>query len=117
MTTRKTTGFSGPAAKNNDGELGTRSAWERRNGLFAPVQDFDWETFGNPHPDNRVTITGDHMAEIFENGQKHLSKAEATKELQSLTGAGRTACYNALKSDGRFEQRLCEMDGLLSWKP
>ena len=24
--------------KNNDGELGARSAWERRNGLFAPVQ-------------------------------------------------------------------------------
>ena len=27
--------------KNNNGEHGPRSAWERRNGLFRPVQDFD----------------------------------------------------------------------------
>src|SRR5262249_35308545 len=42
--------------KNNDGELGARSAWERRNGLFVPVPGFDWESFDNPH-DDRVTIT------------------------------------------------------------
>src|SRR4029453_11948628 len=52
--------------KNNDGELGNRSAWERRDGLFAPVTDFDWDNFDNPHADDRVTITADHMAEIFE---------------------------------------------------
>lgn len=34
--------------KNNDGELGERLAWERCNGLFAPVLDFDWEAFDNP---------------------------------------------------------------------
>jgi len=34
--------------KNNDGELGERSAWTRCNGLFTPVSDFDWETFDNP---------------------------------------------------------------------
>ncbi len=28
--------------KNNDGELGPRSAWVRQNGLFEPVQNFDW---------------------------------------------------------------------------
>src|SRR5262249_46549086 len=45
--------------KNNDGELGARSAWERRNGIFAPIHEFDWETFDNPHKDERVSITAD----------------------------------------------------------
>jgi hypothetical protein len=34
--------------KNNDGILGPRSAWERRNGLFVPVKDFDWGEFDHP---------------------------------------------------------------------
>jgi hypothetical protein len=38
--------------KNNDGKLGPRSAWERRNGLFVPVKDFDWHEFDYP-PDGR----------------------------------------------------------------
>jgi len=104
-------------AKNNDGELGARSAWERRNGLFAPVSEFDWDTFDNPRKDERVTITADDIAEIFENGQKQFTKAEAVKALRILTEAGRTACYNALKLDGRLATHLCETDGLLSWKP
>jgi CHC2 zinc finger/AAA domain len=103
--------------KNNDGELGGRSAWERRNGLFAPVSEFDWDTFDNPHTDERVTITADDLTEIFENGEKQLTKADAVRALQTLTEAGRTACYNALRPDGRFTKRLCETDGLLSWKP
>jgi hypothetical protein len=102
--------------KNNDGELGERLAWERRNGLFAPVLDFDWEAFDNPHPDNRVTITADHIAEIFENGAKELRRADAAKALQTLTGGGRTACYNALRLDGRFAKQLRETCGLLTWR-
>ena len=102
--------------KNNDGELGGRSVWERRNGLFAPVSEFDWDTFDNPHTDGRVTITADDLAAIFENGEKMLTKTEAVKALQKLTEAGRTACYNALRSDGRFTKQLREADGLLSWQ-
>jgi hypothetical protein len=103
--------------KNNDGDLGGRSAWERRNGLFAPVPDFDWDTFDNPRSDDRVTITADDIAEVFDNGQKQLTRADAAKALQALTGAGRTACYTALKANGRFAGHLGETDGLLSWKP
>jgi hypothetical protein len=102
--------------KNNDGELGARSAWERRNGLFAPVHNFDWDTFDNPRSDERVTITADDIAEVFDSGEKQLTRAEAAKALQTLTGAGRTACYMALKVNGRFAGHLCEADGLLSWK-
>jgi AAA domain len=80
--------------KNNDGELGERSAWERRNGLFAPVHDFDWEAFDNPHKDDRVTITADDLKEIFGDGEKDLAKSEAVKALRTLTEAGRTACYD-----------------------
>jgi hypothetical protein len=102
--------------KNNDGELGERSAWERRNGLFAPVSEFDWDTFDNPHRDDRVTITADDLRDILENGEKQLTRPEAVKALQTLTGAGRTACYDALRLDGRFAKQLRESNGLLSWK-
>jgi AAA domain-containing protein len=34
--------------KNNDGKLGPRTVWERRNGLFVPVKDFDWQAFDHP---------------------------------------------------------------------
>jgi hypothetical protein len=102
--------------KNNDGELGARSAWERRNGLFAPASEFDWDTFDNPNQNDRVTITQEDMATIFDNGQKQLTKAEAVKALQALTEAGRTACYNALKLDGLFAAHLSENHSLLSWK-
>jgi hypothetical protein len=103
--------------KNNDGELGARSAWERRNGLFAQVHDFDWDTLDNAHSDDRVIITADDMVEVFDSGQKRLTRADAAKALRTLTGAGRTACYNALKLNGRFAKQLRETDGLLSWKP
>jgi hypothetical protein len=102
--------------KNNDGELGARSAWERRNGLFAPASDFDWDTFDNPSPNGRVTITPEDMATIFENGDKQLLRVEAVKALQALTEAGRTACYNALKLDGRFSTHISEIQDVLSWK-
>jgi hypothetical protein len=101
--------------KNNDGELGARSAWERRNGLFVPVPDFDWDAFDNPHRDDRVTITADDLMEIFEN-KKQLTKSEAVKALRALTGAGRTACCDVLRPDGRFAKQLRESRGLLTWR-
>jgi len=102
--------------KNNDGELGRRSAWERRNGLFAPVSQFDWDIFDNPQQDERVTIAADDLATVFKNAEKSLTRSEVVKALQTLTGAGRTACYNALKPDGRFAKHITETDDLLSWK-
>jgi hypothetical protein len=102
--------------KNNDGELGSRSAWERRSGLFAPVAEFDWESFDNPK-DGRVTITADDLETVFESGQKQLTKADAVKALRALTEAGRTACYDALSTEGRFSAHLGETRGFISWKP
>jgi len=63
-----------------------------------------------------VTITADDLAEIFGDGEKEITRADAVKALQTLTGAGRTACYDALKLDGRFAKQLRETRGLLTWK-
>ena len=90
MIALRTTGLFRRAAKNNDGEPGARSAWERRNGLFAPVTDFDWDTFDRPK-DEEVTIMADDLAAIFENGEKQRTKPKAVKALRTLTGTRRTA--------------------------
>jgi hypothetical protein len=100
--------------KNNDGELGVRSAWERRNGLFAPVKDFDWDTFDAPEKDRRELITETDVAAIFRNGE--LRKAEAVKRLQSNTGAHRASCYRALEPNGRFARHLVVEGEGISWK-
>jgi hypothetical protein len=101
--------------KNNDGDLGARSAWERANGLFGPVPDFDWDEFDNPNKDNRVTITEKLMEGVFERGAKHLTRPEARDALIELS-AGRSAAYEALKLEGRFGSHLSESNGVLSWK-
>jgi hypothetical protein len=100
--------------KNNDGELGARSAWERRNGLFAPVSDFDWDAFDAPEKDAREVITESDVAAIFENGA--LTKGEAVKQLQSNTGASQASCYRVLKPGGRFARHLRFEKGKLAWK-
>jgi hypothetical protein len=100
--------------KNNDGELGVRSAWERRNGLFAPVIDFDWQTFDAPNSDRRQTITETHVAEVFADGP--LSKTEAAKRLQESTGASKATAYRALDLNGRFRKHLGLENGLWMWK-
>jgi hypothetical protein len=98
--------------KNNDGELGRRSAWERRNGLFAPVADFDWETFNVPD-DGREAISKVDIAAIFENGAP--TRPEAVKALMDRTGASRASCYRALKPGERFAKQLHSENGKLRW--
>jgi hypothetical protein len=101
--------------KNNDGDLGCRSAWERRNGLFAPVTEFDWDEFDTPDGDKREVISEDDMAAIFADGP--LAKAEARKRLQEKTSASRSTCYNALNPDGRFAKHIDCSAGVLMWRP
>jgi hypothetical protein len=100
--------------KNNDGELGARSAWGRRNGLFTPVTDFDWVAFDAPGKDGRETISEADVRAVFENGA--LTKAEAAKQLEVYTGAHRVSCYRALKPDGRFGKHLCFEGERIGWK-
>jgi hypothetical protein len=99
--------------KNNDGELGPRSAWERRNGLFVPVTDFDWANFDASAKDARIKITAEHVKSTLAGG---VTRREAAAKLKKLTDASQTACYDALKLDGRFGGNLSETKkGVMSW--
>ena len=101
--------------KNNDGDLGARSAWERRNGLFVPVENFDWKTF-DANGEKRRTVSLDDLDTLFEGGKRQLARNAAVGQLIEQTGLGKTACYEALKLDGKFAQNLFEQDGLLNFK-
>ena len=102
--------------KNNDGALGARSAWERRNGLFVPLQDFDWKTFDGDG-EKRRTVSLDDLDTLFEGGQRRLARNAAVEQLKEQTGLGKTACYQALKLDGKFGEHLKEHEGLLEFHP
>ena len=102
--------------KNNDGEMGKRSAWERRNGLFVPVQDFDWKAFEGDG-EKRRTVSGDDLDTLFDGGKRQLARSAAVELLMEQTHLAKTACYQALKLDGKFSQHLTEQDGLLNFKP
>jgi len=106
-------------AKNNNGELGTASAWHRRNGLFQLCEDFDWEDYWNPGAGGsaRAKVTLEDLAAIFEDGERTLKKKEAVDLLRKQTGLGRTVCYDALKlQGGEFSDYLEEAEGVLRFK-
>ena len=58
-------------------------------------------------------ITESHVREVFGNGSRKLSRPEAAKLLQELTGAHRTTCYRALR---RFGGHLHSDGAMLSWR-
>ncbi len=61
-------------------------------------------------------VTESHLAEVFGNGAYKLTKAEAAKRLELLTGAHRTSCYRALRPHSRFSRHLHSDGRLLSWR-
>lgn len=94
-------------AKNNDGELGKRSAWERRAGTFEPVKEFNYEEFDSGSAKREPKVREEHLRELFEDGRRWLAQGQAAKELQELAGVGRSAAYEALKViGGRFSALL-----------
>ena len=61
-----------------------------------------------PHAANTIAvITEGDLAEVFGNGAYKLTRSEAAKLLEELTGAHRTSCYRALRLHGRFAQGIC----------
>ena len=99
--------------KNNDGrEFGPRTAWERQNGGFLAVEDFDWCEYdkGGWKP-REAKVQPEHLRTLFANGELWLDKAAAAKCLQSLAQIGRTAAYDALKLiGGRHSEILRQRD-------
>lgn len=107
-------------AKNNNGQLGTASAWHRRNGLFEPCEGFDWESYWNPAGggDHRRKVRLEDLAAIFDDGERTLKKADAVRLLKDQTGLGRSGCYEALKlAGGEFSGHLEEANGVLRFMP
>ncbi len=100
--------------KNNDGELGGRSCWQRRNGLFVPAE-IDWNEFDGKTESKRRAITEDDLRAVFDGGKRTLKLSHAAKQLEELTGACRAAAYNALKTAGRFGHLLRESGDFLAW--
>ena len=95
--------------KNNNGELGDRTAWIRDNGLWTPVIGFDWDAFDNPPQPGTgkgLAITEQAMAAVFEFGSKELTLKEAVAELMKLTGVSQRTCYRALYLNGPFKDQL-----------
>jgi hypothetical protein len=103
-------------AKNNDGELGAKSAWRRANGHFEPVTDFDWAAFETP-PKERKTISEDMVKAVFFEGGHRVAveRKRAVSKLMELGGFEQSAAYNALSLSGRFKSRLAMQDGRMVW--
>jgi len=99
--------------KNNDGELGKRTAWRRQTGLFQPVPNFDWATFDCEDKDKRVVITEPMVMEVFEKGP--LIRSIARDKLLELSGASKAAIYRALSPDGRFSDNLVFSGDTIDW--
>jgi hypothetical protein len=75
--------------KNNDGDLGPRSAWVRCNGLFEPLPDFDWESFDTPG--NRKAASYAPAVEIVRDADEPPTKAQTVAELKKRGVAQPTA--------------------------
>jgi hypothetical protein len=102
-------------AKNNNGKLGERTAWHRIGNIFKPVDDFDFAEFEKPADPGTAKITHGILNKLFDGGKRQIVKTHAVKELSEVMGFGRSASYNALKTDGRFGAYLREEKGFLLW--
>lgn len=99
--------------KNNDGALGKRTAWERRDSLFFPAEDFDWNEFdaGSGGKRREPAINEEHVRAVFDNGALWLSQKDATEKLMAATDVGRSTAYAALKVfGGKFSHLLRRRD-------
>jgi hypothetical protein len=86
--------------KNSNGQNSQRGAWVRKNGLFEPLDDFEWKQFDKP-PDERRVIRPEDIKAVLE-GKGAISKATAAEALMAVTGMGKSACYDAFKAAGKF---------------
>jgi len=77
------------------------------------------ETWGQklakPAAKHFAVITEEDLAEVFGNGAYKLSRSEAAKLLEELTGVHRTTCYRALRLNGRFTRHLRAEGRTLFW--
>ncbi|MDD2710721.1 MAG: AAA family ATPase [Verrucomicrobiae bacterium] len=95
--------------KNNNGDLGEEAVWKRRNGLFDPCSD----VVSSTRKRSKKTIEEEDIAKVFEQGG--LDRQAAIEKLMALTGYCKSTCYEVLKLDGKFKDKIKEEDGRLYW--
>ena len=78
--------------KNNDGELGSRSAWERRDGLFVPNDFFDWEAFDHP-PKEKRGLQPEMLRELLIKGKEY-DKGQIVKIIRDETSRAKSVAYD-----------------------
>jgi hypothetical protein len=100
--------------KNSNGQNSSRSAWVRKNGLFEPLEDFDWKQFDKP-PEARRTINGEDIEQVLK-GQGALARAKAVESLQNLTGLKQSACFAAFGAKSKFCHLFTDSEGGLRWR-
>jgi hypothetical protein len=92
--------------KNNDGELGPRSAWERENGLFVQVHDFNWRAF-----DEGNRRQGAPLEEIQQLVQKRVAafggmeRQVLAKDIENLFNVSQPTAYRWIKKTGSQADR------------
>ena len=103
-------------AKNNDGNLGPRTAWARGTVGFERVGEFDFEAFDNGGGSrHEPKVHEEHLRELFEHGQRRMVLKNAAERLEEIADCGRSVAYEALKViGGRFSDLLArDEDGLI----
>ena len=106
-------------SKNNDGELGERSAWEWHEGDgYRRVEPFDFAAFdegsaGTGAGGHNEKVSEAHIRELFENGKVVLRRKAAVAKLMALAQCKDKAAYAALSPKGRFGHLLEDQGGEL----
>lgn len=81
--------------KNNDGELGERSVWHRKNGLFEKADHFDWKEF-DKGSEGSIPSSIDKVKSILKEGRA--TRKRLITELHKIFGMGRSSVQAAIKT-------------------
>ena len=81
--------------KNNDGPMGQRTVWGRRNGVFVPVDDFDWDSFDNGTKSD--TPRKNEAVLLVTASTKPVSKSAIASELKK-TGMAQATAYRRIEA-------------------
>lgn len=104
--------------KNNDGELGPRSAWDwdETSGVFLPVASFNWDEFDLTEKERHDQILQSDVEAVLKCTPMQL--VDAVKALKTLTNKSDSTCRRALHPKGKFANHLArDKEGNITWIP
>lgn len=97
--------------KNNDGREGDVSAWHRRNGLFMPCDEFDWDEFyQGSEPSRGINELLVRKALVGMAGE---TKSQAVKRLVSSEICKKSKAYAIIANHENVEE---DTQGKLWWR-